>query len=112
MKRVARVELDHETIPWLLAVAAGTVAPHMAHLPWWLTGLVVVILLWRTGLWQQRRPLPHRGWRVLLVVGCVAAITWQFRTLFGRPGLILSSYVCWVMYSVKNQINWDVMAWY
>ncbi|HMX23389.1 MAG TPA: DUF3488 and transglutaminase-like domain-containing protein, partial [Accumulibacter sp.] len=61
-----------------------TVAPHMAHLPWWLTGLVVVILLWRTGLWQQRRPLPHRGWRVLLVVGCVAAITWQFRTLFGR----------------------------
>ncbi|MBL8398895.1 MAG: DUF3488 domain-containing transglutaminase family protein [Candidatus Accumulibacter sp.] len=84
MKRPAPVAIEHEAIPWLLAAALGTVAPHMAHLPGWLTFLVGVILVWRGWLWQRRRSLPRRGWLVLLVVGSLAAITWQFRTLFGK----------------------------
>jgi transglutaminase-like putative cysteine protease len=76
--------LEHGAIPWLLAVALATAGPHFAHLPWWLSLLVGSTLLWRAWLWQQGRPLPPRWALVLLVIGSIAAIAWQFRTLLGK----------------------------
>ncbi|MQM30337.1 MAG: transglutaminase [Candidatus Accumulibacter phosphatis] len=76
--------LEHGTIPWLLAVALATAGPHAAHLPWWLSLLVGGTLLWRAWLWQQRCPLPPRWALVLLVIGSIAAIAWQFGTLLGK----------------------------
>lgn len=78
------VALEHGAVPWLLLVATVTAGPHVTHLPWWLSLLVGGTLSWRAWLWQQRRPLPPRWTLALLVIGTVAAIGWQYRTLFGK----------------------------
>lgn len=44
------VALEHGALPWLLATAVATVAPHAEHLPPWLTLLVAAALLWRAWL--------------------------------------------------------------
>lgn len=71
-------------VPWLLAAALATAAPHVFHLPPWLSLLVAAALLWRAWLWRAQAPLPARGLLALIVVVGVVAIAWQFRTLFGR----------------------------
>ncbi|MFZ4536017.1 transglutaminase TgpA family protein [Propionivibrio sp.] len=76
--------LEHSAIPWLLAVAVATAAPHAGHLPLWLTLLVSSALIWRSWLWHQNARLPARWLLTLLVVASVAGIGWQFRTLFGK----------------------------
>ncbi|WP_291995030.1 DUF3488 and DUF4129 domain-containing transglutaminase family protein [Candidatus Accumulibacter sp. ACC003] len=76
--------LEHGAVPWLLAVALVTAGPHVGHLPWWLSLVVGGALLWRAWLWQQARRLPPRWALSMLVVATLAAIGWQFRTLFGK----------------------------
>ena len=76
--------LEASALPWLLAVAVATAAPHTTHLPLWLSVLVGGILLWRTWLWQKNAPLPARWHLALLVVAGTAGIGWQFHTLIGR----------------------------
>ena len=76
--------LDSGAIPWLLAVAVATAAPHASHLPLWLSVLVGSAMLWRGVLWWRKGVLPARWQLVLLVIAGVAGIGWEFRTLFGR----------------------------
>lgn len=76
--------LDRAVIPWLLAVALATAAPHASHLPAWVSLLVGSIFLWRTWLWLQDRPLPSRWLLAFLVAIGTTGIGWQFHTLFGR----------------------------
>lgn len=76
--------LEHATVPWLLAVALATAAPHAEHLPPWLTLLAGAIFLWRAWIWRRRTPLPQRWLLALFVAGGTAGIGWQFHTLFGK----------------------------
>ena len=76
--------LEPGALPWLLAVAIATAAPHVSHLPLWLSLSVGGIGLWRTWLWRENAPLPERWRLALLVVAGTAGIGWQFHTLFGR----------------------------
>jgi len=90
MKRTARqpakpgAPLEPGAVPWLLAVALATAAPHGEHLPLWLSLLVGTLLIWRAWAWRQNARLPARWPLALLVVGGVSGIGWQFHTLFGR----------------------------
>ena len=79
--------LDPGALPWLLASAIATTAPHASHLPLWLSLLVGAILLWRIGLGYAKAALPARTLLVLIVVGGTAGIGWEFHTLFGRDSL-------------------------
>ena len=76
--------LDHGAVPWLLIAALATSAPHIVHLPLWLSALAAIVLLGRFWLWRQSARLPARWLLSLLVLVSVAGIGWQFRTLFGR----------------------------
>ncbi len=76
--------LEHGTVPWLLAGALATAAPHAGHLPLWLSLLVASAMLWRVWLWQRRRPLPPRWSLALLVIAGVAGVAWQFHSIFGK----------------------------
>ena len=78
------VPLDPGTIPWLLAVAVATAAPHAVHVPLWLALLVGGAILWRGVLWWKKGRLPARWQLALFVVAGVAGIGWEYRTLFGR----------------------------
>ena len=82
--RKASPPLAAGAVPWLLAAALATAAPHVFHLPLWLSLLVGGALLWRAWLWRAQAPLPARWRLALIVVLSVAAIAWEFRTLFGR----------------------------
>lgn len=78
------VPLDPGAIPWLLAVAVATAAPHAVHVPLWLALLVGGAILWRGVLWWKKGGLPARWQLVLFVIAGVAGIGWEYRTLFGR----------------------------
>lgn len=84
IKATGSPALEHGAIAWLLAVAVATAAPHVSHLPLWLSLLAGGILLWRAWLWRQNARLPARGLLALLVVAGLAGIGWEYHTLFGR----------------------------
>ena len=85
MKKVSAPDrLERASVPWLLACAVSTAAPHAEHLPLWLSTVIGVALLLRTGLWLKSRPLPARWLLALVVVATTAGVYIEYRTLFGR----------------------------
>lgn len=84
MNSAKATPLEPAVVPWLLAAALATAAPHAGHLPLWLSVGVGGALLWRAWLWHVGAPLPGRWTLALIVVAGAAAIGWQYRTIFGR----------------------------
>lgn len=80
----AAAPLEKACVPWLLACALATAAPHAGHLPLWLNVLAAVAIALRAWLWQREARLPLRWQLALLVVASTAGIYLQYRTLFGR----------------------------
>lgn len=76
--------LERATVPWLLASAVATTAPHVEHQPHWLMASAGAMLLLGCWLWFSRRGLPPRWLLSLIVVGGSTAIWFEYRTLFGR----------------------------
>jgi transglutaminase-like putative cysteine protease len=70
-----------------LALVAG---PHALRMPWWLTLLTLGMYGWRAQLALGRAALPSR-WLLLAVAALsLAAVFFEYRTLFGRtPGIVL-----------------------
>ncbi|MFC5302685.1 transglutaminase TgpA family protein [Azospira restricta] len=82
--------LERACVPWLLACALATGAPHVGHLPSWLGLLAGAAIGLRAWLWQRERPLPPRWALALVVAAASAGVYFQYRTLFGRdPGVAL-----------------------
>ncbi len=76
--------LERACVPWLLACALATAAPHAGHQPYWLSAVAAAALAFRFWLWRRDRPLPARWLLVAIVVAATAGIYVQYRTLFGR----------------------------
>ncbi len=85
------VPLNPRDLLWLLAALTLVAAPHAERLPWWITGLAVVLMAWRIYL------LAHPGlklpgkWLLLLIVSiATVGIYLHYRSIFGRdPGVTL-----------------------
>lgn len=84
MSTQARLALDHYAVPWLLATAVLTVAPHFEHQPLWLSLFCGMVFIWAALLWWSDQRLPGRWLLMLIVIGGCAGIWIEFRTLFGR----------------------------
>ena len=69
---------------FLLLVIAWVLLPQISHLPLWCSGLAGTVLVWRGWLALQARPLPGRGWLVVLLALTLAATFFTHRTLLGR----------------------------
>ena len=82
--------LDLVMIPWLVAVAVVTLAPHFDALPIWLPIGACMVIAWRGWLWRQGR---LNGPKILIIGLAVAGtigIATEYRTIFGRePGVAL-----------------------
>ncbi len=76
--------LDRRTVPWLLATALLTTAPHAVHQPIWLSSLAGFMLTWASWLWWKDERLPNRRLLTLIVAIACIGILAEFRTLFGR----------------------------
>lgn len=83
--------LNQRNVLWLLAALTLVAAPHAERLPWWVTGLTVVLMAWRIYLLGQvRLPLPRKWLLLLIVASATAGIYLHYRSIFGRdPGVTL-----------------------
>lgn len=84
MMRAGPLARDKQDTLLLVGAALLVIAPHFAHLPWWIGGTVCVTLLWRVLLtWRGRRLPPV--W-LLLPVALVAmgGVFQSYGTLLGR----------------------------
>lgn len=69
---------------FLLVVIAWVVAPLYPELPVWCAALSLCLMGWRALLALRGKPLPERGWLLLMVAIAIAATLMSFRTVLGR----------------------------
>lgn len=84
------IPLHQHHVSWLCAAAAASFAPLAQWLPWWLTAIAALALVWRGFLLWRRIPLPP-WWliNVLAVLGAIG-VGLHYRTLLGKdPGVAL-----------------------
>ena len=78
------------TLPWTLAALAFAVAPHVQHLPPWISGALLVCATWRWRIERRRRRLPPAWVRVVLALGCFIGVFASFDSISGvGPGSAL-----------------------
>ncbi|MFT4045186.1 MAG: DUF3488 and transglutaminase-like domain-containing protein [Solimonas sp.] len=68
----------------LLAVLAFVLAPHIAHLPWWASPLIVALLLWRGLAARRQWRMPPRLLRAALVFAVFGAVYASFGRVSGQ----------------------------
>jgi transglutaminase-like putative cysteine protease len=68
----------------LIVCILMVIAPHVAHLPLWVSALGGLLLTWRTYLTHYGKPLPNRWLLMALTVCGIAGIVVNLHTLFGR----------------------------
>ncbi len=88
--------IDHGALPWLFFVVLATLAPHVGHLetlPFWLLPLTGLLLFWRLALWHLRRPLPARGWLILILAAAFVGLLIRYGTLWTANGLVPPRYL-------------------
>jgi transglutaminase-like putative cysteine protease len=68
---------------WLLLLVAVVSAPHLATLPFWISGLIIIAAIWRLGAAFKRWPLPDRLLRATLTLGSAVAVGFAYRQISG-----------------------------
>ncbi len=68
----------------LLIAVAFVALPHLEHLPWWATSLLLLMLFWRAFLTVAQQPLPGRYLLVPLLLGAGFGVYLQHGTLVGQ----------------------------
>ena len=68
----------------LLFAVAFVALPHIEHLPWWATSLLLLMLFWRGILTVAQQPLPGRYLLVPLLLGAGFGVYLQHGTLVGQ----------------------------
>ncbi|MDQ0590403.1 transglutaminase-like putative cysteine protease [Variovorax paradoxus] len=84
MREISALPRDARDTLFLLAVIALIVLPQAGNLPWWCTAITAMVLVWRSTLAVEARPLPGKWARVGLLVLALAATFATHRTLLGR----------------------------
>lgn len=68
---------------WLLAALLFAFFPHLERLPWWLSGVLCLALLWRLPAVEQKIPQPKITMKVLFLIAGIATLKNNYQTLFG-----------------------------
>ena len=68
---------------WLLPPLLALL-PHLQYLPLWLSVACLGIWSWRLILALGDKPLPPKMLRILLALGALAAVFWQFKSIVGQ----------------------------
>jgi transglutaminase-like putative cysteine protease len=70
-------------LPWVLGALAASMAPHVPHLPGWVTLLVVAVLAWRWTADRRGWRMPPNWSRILVALGVTIAVLGTYRTVNG-----------------------------
>ena len=81
---VERLPRDKADTLLLLAGALLVLAPHVLHLPLWVTALSLATMAWRVIITVRGTRLPPAGLLVPLAAGAVGGIWLTFQTVLGR----------------------------
>ncbi len=81
---LATRHLSLAAIYGLIACIFLVSAPHVAHLPLWVSVLTATLMIWRIYLAYQNLLLPKRWLLTLITLASMVSIFLTFRTLFGR----------------------------
>ncbi|MBT2337456.1 DUF3488 domain-containing transglutaminase family protein [Variovorax paradoxus] len=84
MREISALPRDARDTLFLLAVIALIVLPQAGNLPWWCTAITAMVLVWRSTLAMEARPLPGKWLRVGLLALTLVATFATHRTLLGR----------------------------
>lgn len=84
MREISALPRDARDTLFLLAVIALIVLPQVGNLPWWCTAITAMVLVWRSTLAVEARPLPGKWARVGLLALTLAATFATHRTLLGQ----------------------------
>jgi len=79
-----RLTRDKADTLLLLVAALMVLAPHFGHLPWWISALSCVTLLWRAWLTWLGRRMPPVWLLVPVALAAMAGVYVSFHTLLGR----------------------------
>ena len=101
--------LSRRNTLWLLASLAMVTAPHAERLPWWVSALVIVFMLWRIYLGYNRLPLPRKWLLLLIVAGATAGIYLQYRTIFGRDAGVTLLIIMLALKGLETQSRRDAI---
>ncbi len=78
--------LRTRTLLWILGALALVSAPHVAHLPVWISGFCLLLGVWRWLCAVRGWRLPSAWLRLSLTALALAGVYFSFNTLFGRDG--------------------------
>ena len=96
-------------IPWLLLALAWIIAPHIAHLPLWVTLLSMAMGIWRWVVAQRGSALPNK-WLLLALAGTAGVgVLLTYHTITGRDAgvallIVMLSLKLMEMRSVRDGI--------
>ncbi|SDH33614.1 MULTISPECIES: DUF3488 and transglutaminase-like domain-containing protein [unclassified Duganella] len=79
-----RVTRDKSDTLLLLLAALMVLAPHLPHLPLWISTLACVTLLWRAAITWRGRRMPSAWLLVPVALAAMAGVYVSYRTLLGR----------------------------
>ncbi len=110
--RLHAIPLAREQEAWLWCAALLTLGLHGLHMPYWLSALALLLLLWRAKTWWQRRPLPGRELIILLAAAGTGAVLGHYKTIFGRePGVaLLMVFLALKMFEMRGARDARILA--
>ena len=76
--------LSERALPYLLLAVGLALLPHGLRLPWWLSGLFVMIAGWRWYALLNRWPLPRHWLLTIMTLTIVTGLLIHYGTLLGR----------------------------
>lgn len=78
------------SLPWTLAALSFSLAPHVQHLPVWITLAFLGCAAWRWDIERRRRALPRPWLRIVLALACFLGVMVSYGSVQGvGPGSAL-----------------------
>ena len=78
------------SLPWTLAALGFSVGAHVPHMPFWISGALIICAILRLHIERHRKRLPATWLRIVLALGCFIGVLATYDNVTGvGPGSAL-----------------------
>ena len=110
LKKINALPREGRDTLFLLLVIALVLLSQVAHLPVWCSAVAASVLVWRAGLIWFARPLPAKGWLLLILGLTLAATAITHGTLLGRDAGVTLISVLLALKTLELRANRDAFV--